>query len=141
VRCVFDTNVVVSAVLFAKSIPGWAFRHALRNGRILLSKDTVAELVEVLTRPKFDRYVLPEERSAFLRAVIEEGELVEISQTVVACRDPKYDRFLEVAVCGSATHLVSGDEDLLVLSPFQGIPIVTPASFLNEVDPDAVPPA
>ena len=42
------------------------------------------------------------------------------------CRDPKDDKFLELALNGKATHIVSGDEDLLVLHPFRGIPILTP---------------
>ena len=46
-----------------------------------------------------------------------------------ACRDPKDNKFLELAVAGSAGYLISGDEDLLVLNPFRGIRIVTPAEF------------
>ena len=110
-RCVFDTNVVVSAVLFANSAPGRAFRHVLRGGTILLSSAVVAEIAEVLARPKFDRYVLPDERSAFLQALIDEAELV--NQPIAACRDPKDDKFLELALAGAATHLISGDDDLL----------------------------
>jgi predicted nucleic acid-binding protein len=49
----------------------------------------------------------------------------------VACRDPKDDKFLSLAVCGRATHLVTGDADLLALNPFEGIRIVTPRQFLE----------
>ncbi len=58
---------------------------------------------------------------------------VEVTQAITACRDPKDDKFLELAVSGRATHIVSGDQDLLALHPFAGIPIVTPGSFLAAV--------
>ena len=56
-RYVFDTNTLVSALLFEHSTPGQAFRRALRQGEILLSPATLEELAEVLQREKFDRYV------------------------------------------------------------------------------------
>jgi uncharacterized protein len=53
------------------------------------------------------------------------------SFTVSECRDPKDDKFLEVAVAGKADVIVSGDEDLEVLDPFEGIPVISPAKFLR----------
>jgi len=49
---------------------------------------------------------------------------------ITACRDPKDNKFLELAIAGNATHIVSGDNDLLELSPFEQIQIVTPEAFL-----------
>ena len=57
------------------------------------------------------------------------GEAVEPRIELKACRDPKDDKFLDVAVEGRADALVSGDQDLLILHPFQGIPIIEPAEF------------
>jgi len=48
----------------------------------------------------------------------------------VACRDPKDNKFLELAVAGEATHIVTGDSDLLVLNPFRDIAVLTPSEFL-----------
>ena len=130
-RFVFDTNVVISAVLFNNSVPGQAFIRALNHGRILVSKALVGELSRVLGRDRFDRYVTREERDAFLSSLIRESSLIEISQAVQVCRDPEDDQILELAVNGSATYIVTGDTDLLVLNPFRGIEIVTPAEFLR----------
>ena len=58
---------------------------------------------------------------------------VELSGTVRVCRDPDDDELLEIAVVGRADCLVTGDQDLLVLDPFQRIPILTPAGFLATV--------
>lgn len=61
------------------------------------------------------------------------AELVSITERIGACRDPKDDKFLELAVNGHADLIVSGDTDLLTLNPFRGIQIVTPATFVQGV--------
>jgi uncharacterized protein len=130
-RCVFDTNVIVSAALLAGSVPRKAFDKALDEGRILISAPVLLELAEVLSRKKLDKYLLEEERMRFLVALLKEAELVEITEAVSECRDVKDNKFLELAVSGKADCIVSGDDDLLVLNPFRGIPILTPREFLS----------
>ena len=130
-RCVFDTNVIVSAALLAGSVPRMAFDKALGEGRVLISAPVLLELAEVLSRKKLDRYLLEGERMRFLVALLKEAELVEITEAVSECRDEKDNKFLELAVSGTADCIVSGDDDLLVLNPFRGIPILTPREFLN----------
>ena len=129
-RFVFDTNSIVSALLLSESVPCLALFRALECGTVLTSPSMVAELREVLGRSRFDRYISPSERNAFLRAFIRETDLVAITDTIQVCRDPKDDRVLEAAVSGRADLIVTGDNDLLVHNPFQGITIVSPAEFL-----------
>ena len=71
-----------------------------------------------------------ERRDALLLRLAPLVEIVDVLQTIRVSRDPKDDKFLEAAVNGRADVLVSGDKDLLDLSPFRGIPIVTPAAYL-----------
>lgn len=130
-RCVFDTNVLVSALLFDASKPAQAFFAALRYGEVLLSADVISEVSEVLGREKFRRYVTEEERERFLRNLLQEAKLIEIEETIQACRDPKDDKFLELAVNGNADCIVSGDDDLLTLGPFKSVAILTPNDFLD----------
>jgi putative PIN family toxin of toxin-antitoxin system len=132
-RYVFDTNTLVSALLFAQSTPGQAFRLALRHGRVLQSPFTLEELAEVLQRTKFERYVTAAEREEFLAAFVERALLVEPTEEIHACRDAKDDKFLELAVSGNASYIISGDEDLLVPHPFRNITILTPAAYLQTV--------
>lgn len=127
---VFDTNVLVSALLFERSKPGQAFHAAIGRGEILLSLPVAQELNDVLKREKFRPYITSEERERFLVALVRGALFVEISERIQACRDPKDDMFLELAVNGSAKCIVSGDKDLLCLNPFRGIPILTPEQFL-----------
>jgi len=129
-RAVFDTSVVVSAVLLPQSVPRQAFDRVQEQGKILISAATVDELNEVLRRQHFDKYVREAQRLEFLAALIREAELVDVTEVVTECRDPKDNKFLELAVSGKATCLISGDKDLLVLHPFRGIPVITPQAFL-----------
>jgi putative PIN family toxin of toxin-antitoxin system len=129
-RVVMDTNVVVSAVLLPGSMPRQAFDEVLERGTLLISLATVAELNDVLRRPRFDPYIHADERLRFLAILVRDAELVEVTEVVTDCRDPQDNKFLALALDGKATHIVSGDEDLLVLHPFRGIPILTPRGFI-----------
>ena len=130
-RFVFDTNVLVSGLLFAESKPAQAFFLALRTGRLLTSLAALHELSTVLHRKKFDKYLTNEERNQFLDDYTRSTITIDITETIQLCRDPKDDKFLEIAANGTATYLVTGDPDLLVIHPFRGIPILSPDSFLR----------
>jgi uncharacterized protein len=129
-RVVFDTNVVISAMLVPLSAPRRALDRAVREGRPLISAATITELDNVIHRPRFDKYLSEEERIEFLTTLVHEAELVNVVDRVTECRDPRDNMFLELAVSGRATHIVTGDSDLLVLHPFRGIIVVLPNSFL-----------
>ena len=133
-RYVFDTNVIVSALLFENSKPAQALRYALANGEVLLSLDLLEELNEVLGRERFNRYMTSEEREEFLEALIERAVLVEITENVQECRDPKDDKVLELALNGEAQYIISGDRDLLVLHPFRDVLVLTADEFLETIE-------
>jgi len=87
-------------------------------------------LNDIFGRDKFDRYVIREDRERFLVAFLRAAIAIEITEPIAACRDPKDDKFLELAVSGGATCIVTEDNDLLALHPFRGIPIVSVEQFL-----------
>lgn len=130
-RFVVDTNTLVSAALIEGSTPDRAVRRAFRNGVLLSSPATLDEATEVLTREKFDQYASWERRHELLEALADQSIVVEPSIPIEACRDPDDDKFLELAVEGDADLIISGDSDLLVLHPFEGIAIMSPADFLE----------
>ena len=130
-RFVLDTNTIVSALLLRTSIPRQAFDRAFDIGLVLVSDATVAELVDVLQRSRFDRYVREEARLHFLATFIRDTTLIAVTETISDCRDPKDNKFLEVAVSGQATVIVTGDRDLLDLHPYRGITIMTPRDLMN----------
>ena len=128
---VVDTNVIVSALLFKKSIPFQAVKIA-EKGIILHSESTLAELREVLNRRKFDKYLQIEERQKFLIKFVDTSRRILIQETISICRDAKDNKFLELAVNGDAQFIITGDQDLLVLNPFRGIKIITPEILVSE---------
>jgi putative PIN family toxin of toxin-antitoxin system len=134
-RFVVDANTLVSAALFNDSVPDQALRRALATGELLTLHETVAELSEVLARPKFDRYVTREERDLFLAKLIQRAKLIDVQDEVRMCRDPADDKYLAVAAAGSATCIVSGDADLRVRNSFEGIPILSPGEFVALPNP------
>lgn len=131
-RFVLDTNLIVSAALFKQSVARQAFEKALTTGDILLSDALQAEVSEVLLRQKFDRYVSLETCLRFLSGFISLSTVVEISEQIQVCRDPKDDMVLETAVNGQADTIITGDQELLVLHPFRQIAVLSPRAFLNQ---------
>jgi len=130
-RIVVDTNVFVSGLLRRSSVSGEAAAKARHNAVLLVSQATMTELADVLAGAKFDRYVSVEQRVGFIRLIWNVAEFVPIIHRLRECRDPKDDKFLEVALNGRANLILTGDADLLALNPWRGIAIVTPAEYLR----------
>jgi len=129
-RVVIDTNIFLSAVLNQDSFPARVVEKALRSSQILQSAETWDELEDVLSREKFDRYRSVFDRRMYFRYLAEFMQPISVTTKVSVCRDPKDDKLLELAIDGRADSIITGDKDLLVLSPFEGIPIITPLEYL-----------
>jgi putative PIN family toxin of toxin-antitoxin system len=129
-RVVIDTNVLISSLFLTTSTPAKAVEKAVTKAQLVATTETLRELIEKLLLPKFDRYVGRDRREALLERVASLVEIVQVLQSIRASRDPKDDKFLEAAVNGRADVIVTGDRDLLDLSPFRGIAILTPAAYL-----------
>ncbi len=80
---------------------------------------------------KFNKYVTRDKRMRFMVSFLKVAEMIEISETIIACRDPKADKLLELTVSGDADFLVTDDKDLIVLNPFRRVEIITPREFLD----------
>jgi len=131
-RIVLDSNVVLSAALFKRSIPRQAVDKALREGSVLMSTAVIAELQDLFGRSKkFDKYLSLSARTKFLNDLLESVKIIEIIETINVCRDPKDNKFLELAINGKADYIITGDQDLLILNPFQTIRILTAQQFLS----------
>ena len=134
-RVVLDANVLVSAILSPRGAPAqiltaWRAAHF----DLVISHAILAELARVFRYPKIaKRHRWSEEQlQAFLEnlphvAILTPGTLT----LAVITEDPPDNRYLECAVEGEAAYLVSGDQLLLRLGAYQGIPILTPRAFLE----------
>ena len=131
-RAVFDTNTLVSALLFRASTPRRALDYAFDHGKVLMSLPLLRELYRVLNYPKLVRYITPDERAQFLSQLTREGILTTITVQLQVVRDPKDNIVLELSVSGGASVIISGDADLLTLGHYDSIPIRTSAQFLQD---------
>lgn len=133
-RVVLDTNVLISFALKAGSVAGRVVERVLRRHEWVGTPETVAEFYSVLFSAKFDRFIAFERReeiAAFLSPFV---SIRRVNFRVEACRDPKDNKFLEAAIAGEANFIVTGDDDLLVLDPFDRTAILAPAAFLMRLD-------
>jgi uncharacterized protein len=131
-RLVVDTNVFVSAIILPLSVPRRAVDQALGRGVVLFSEAAMNELADVLLRKKLDHCVSREGRQRFLRELASAAEFVSIVRIVRQCRDPKDDKFLEVALNGRADVIITGDADLLRMHPWRGVAILSPGNYLKQ---------
>jgi putative PIN family toxin of toxin-antitoxin system len=129
-RVIVDTNVFISAALKENSPPETAVHLAAANHFLLKSAITEQELFITIARPRLAPLIQPHFQD-WLHELIAAAELVNITERIVACRDPRDDKFLELAVNGRADLIVTGDRDLLALNPFREIPIIRPADFVQ----------
>lgn len=130
-RVVVDTNVLISAALSLEGSSRKALDWIAENAVLLSSGTTLEEFVSRMRRPKFEPYVNPEDREAYIEWIVRHSEPVEVTKEIQACRDPDDDKFLELAVSGGADVIVSGDGDLQALDPFRGVPILSPDELLE----------
>ena len=136
-RVVFDTNVVLSALVFTHGRSA-ALREAWQSGRCdpLVSKATVDELIRVLGYPKFK--LIADEQRELLADYLPYCRIVSIparAPRTPFCPDPFDVPFLQLAIVGKAEALVSGDQDLLGIKSKLLCPIVTLEAFLAALPP------
>ena len=132
---IVDTNLLISSVLRENSTPDIGLQKIESlNGVLVFSSITFEELENVMRRPKFDKYVSLERREKALSFIAQLGLFVIPQKHFTHCRDLKDNKFLDAAVAGKVTALITGDRDLLDLEDIEGIPIITMAIFLEDAN-------
>ena len=127
---VFDASALVGAALKPDSVPERALLHAEEVDVIALSAAVDAEIAAVLSRPKFAGAIPLPRRERLLEILRRTAVWFEPAVRVTDCRDPKDDKYLELALAAGAETIVSSDDDLLVLHPWRGVRILRPADYL-----------
>ncbi|MFN9865874.1 MAG: putative toxin-antitoxin system toxin component, PIN family, partial [Pseudanabaena sp.] len=100
---------------------------------ILYSDATLTEVLSVLGRSKFSKYIDHEDIDGLSIRIKTVWLLVEILNQVQLCRDPKDDKFIDLAMNGDASYLFTGDNDLLVLNPIANTSVINPRTFWDEI--------
>lgn len=130
IKAVYDTNVVVSALLSPQGIPARILRLAVEGQiRLILSKKVLDEYSEVLKRPELS--LLKQDVNESLRDIRKNGKIVKAKSTVRVAGDPDDNIFLECALAGKAKYLVTGNKDDFPSERFKYTKIVSPKEFLD----------
>jgi uncharacterized protein len=128
---IFDCNVLLECSVFKKRESRKSLEKVKKEGTIITSQKVFEEFRSVILRSKFDKYLSLESRLEFILEIETLAKLTSISHVVTICRDPKDDMYLELALSGKADCIVTNDDDLLILNPFENIPIISPKEFLQ----------
>lgn len=132
-RVVIDCNVLINAAVTRNNTSSKAIRLTEELHEMLLAENTLKEFLETILKPKFDKFFHPiDTRFEIISRYSTKCEWVIPFHHVQVCRDPKDDMYLELALSGKADCIITNDSDLLVLNPFENIPIITPKEFLEQ---------
>lgn len=135
---VFDASTLVGAALKVDSVPERALLRAEEVDVFALSFAIEAEIAEVLDRPKF-AHAIPRERRERILSILRGASIwFEPAERVTDCRDPKDNKYLELALAAGAEIIVSSDDDLIVLHPWRGVRILRPADYLLPSGPSPI---
>jgi len=130
-----DTNVLIAAMLGSTTARQTLRAIVTRAYDWVTTPALIVELNDVPRRSKFEGVITAAHTRAMLRQLRDHARLIHPSTIINACRDPRDNHVLAAAVDSHATHLITGDRDLLVLTPFRGTGILPPTEFLAELSP------
>lgn len=132
-RLILDTNLWISFLISSSFIE---LDNLFRTGNIILlfSEESLEEFVEVVQRPRLQKYFPKKDLEKLLQLFDEYAELVEVKSKLTICRDPKDDFLLNLAIDGKADFLVTGDKDLLVIKKIKSTEILSFRKFLNRLN-------
>jgi uncharacterized protein len=132
-RIIIDTNLWLHFLL-AKSYSKLDRILSDKLVILLYSQQLIDEFIEVAQRPKFKKYFTSGDLQELLLAISRRAFFIDIFSTVTVCRDPKDNFLLALAKDGKATHLITGDKDLLVLRRFGKTKILTLTEYLSTLE-------
>ena len=130
-KIIIDTNLWVSFLL-TKDFSKLDSLFSDGRLRLLFSQELLDEFIAVTQRPKFKKYISSEDLEEIMLNISNHAEFVDVKEEVAICRDPKDNFLLALAQVSKATHLITGDKDLLSIKIIGKTKILTMAEFLKE---------
>jgi putative PIN family toxin of toxin-antitoxin system len=131
-KVIFDTNIWIS-YLIGHQLGELTEFLTSQKIEIILSEQLRTELTEVTRRKKFQKYFSKEKVSELLKLMDFIGTDYEVIEYPNICRDPKDNFLLGLIRASKANFLVTGDQDLLELHPFEGTEIIEPNQLLKKI--------
>ena len=134
---IFDTNALISALMYPEPVSARALIIGVGHFQLAASDCTWAELEAVSSRKKFNKYWLAQDRLVFLAQMAAITNFCDVTTAITDCVDATDNKFLELAIDAKARVIVSGDQHLRGMHPFQGISVISPSDFLSTINPKA----
>ena len=130
-RIIIDTNHWIS-FLITKNFTRLDEIIFSKKCVLIFSQELLEEFLTVAKRPKFRRFFSSSDIEEILETIQEYAEFIEVTSKTEVCKDPKDNFLLSLSLDGNADFLLTGDNDLLILTKFRKTSIVTISDFLNE---------
>lgn len=129
-RIIIDTNLWIS-FLITKDFKKLDEKILTGKVRILFSLELIEEFLTVVERPRLKKYFNLKDVAQLIELFDSYGEIIEVKSKINHCRDIKDNFILALAKDSNASHLITGDQDLLVLKEFEGTYIITITEYLK----------
>lgn len=131
IKAVIDTNIFISS-LIGNGNPAHIIDSLInKEFDLIISYALLDELFDVLSRPRFEKYFSYDDIKELASLIRSYTQIVSPATKLQICRDPKDDIVIECAVAGEADYIITGDEDLLCLTVYRNIHIITAAQFIR----------
>jgi uncharacterized protein len=130
---ILDTNTFVSGIIFKGDVLRRIVQFAIAEYEVVFSPETWDELAFVFQREKFEQNLPLGLRLSVLAQLASRVKVIHPTTRVTDCRDPRDNKFLELALDAHVQTIVSGDADLKVLDPWRGVRILSPEIFAQSV--------
>jgi uncharacterized protein len=131
-RVIIDTNLLIS-FLINRDYSKLDRILSHKQITLLYSQELIDEFIEVASRPKFKRYFSVGNIQDVVLQISTRADFIEVLSTVDICSDPKDNFLLALAKDGKATHLLTGDKDLLSLKKYARTELITITEYLGRI--------
>ena len=131
-KIILDTNLWISFLISKKFNP---IDNLIENKKITLifSDELISEFIEVVNRPKFEKYFSKNDIEKILDYFDQYGKLIEVKSDIKICRDEKDNFLLNLSTDSKADYLITGDNDLLVLEKIERTKIMSFTDFIEHI--------
>jgi putative PIN family toxin of toxin-antitoxin system len=132
-KIILDTNLWISFLISKKFSQ---LDKLIEKNRITLifSNELLEEFIDVVSRPKFEKYFSKDDIEKILEYFDQYGELIEVKSDIKICRDEKDNFLLNLSTDSKAEYLITGDKDLLILENIKSTKILTFTEFIETIE-------
>ena len=131
-KIILDTNLWIS-FLISKKFSDIDSLIDNKKIRLVFSEELITEFIDVVNRPKFEKYFSKKDIARILNLIDQYGQLTDVKSDINICRDKKDNFLLNLSIDSKADYLITGDNDLLILEKIEHTRIINFTDFLKQI--------